>query len=211
MEQQITWLVLTVALNTLFTGLIIGFFVRRLESNLGRKDFEYQTKYAETYTKRGKALETLIQKIVIFENSVLYAAEMLQVFIISKGEIKVDNLESDIKALTPKLEDLQEFYKTNRHFLSNIVKERMSEISNNLTAIRVIVAYIGEEPMIKGNGPMMKLVPDGLMQYLPEGMDMEVPKGKRLDDPDVLLGKLRIEVQRYSEQLEKLYKLEFNL
>jgi hypothetical protein len=103
-----------------------------------------------------------------------------------------------------KFEDFEEFYKNNRHFLSDTVDERISEIPNNLASIRVVVSMVSDEPLLKS-------VPIHVMEYLPESIELVGFAGANMTEPAVLLGRLVIEVQNYSEELGKLYKLEAKL
>jgi hypothetical protein len=202
--DPIVLMILTVAVNTLFTGLIVSYFVRRLESKLGREDFKYQTKFTDIYSKRMKTLEQLIQKFVTFETALVSFSSGVQIQILSKGQYSDPHQESKIQIMKRKFEDFEEFYKNNRHFLSDTVDERISEIPNNLASIRVVVSMVSDEPLLKS-------VPIHVMEYLPESIELVGFAGANMTEPAVLLGRLVIEVQNYSEELGKLYKLEAKL
>ena len=69
MEQQITWLILTVILNALFTGVIVSYFNKRLEAKFAKQMFEDQLKFKMIHEKRIETLENLYKKFVVFNKT----------------------------------------------------------------------------------------------------------------------------------------------
>ena len=95
MEQQITWLILTVVLSALTTGVVVYVFQKRTEARYAKREFEDQLKFRELYLKRVKVLEELYQKFVAYKNSVLVLILHAKDCIKSKKKYKVKEYKVD--------------------------------------------------------------------------------------------------------------------
>ena len=86
MEEQVTWLILTVVLNALVTGVIVSYFNNKLASTLGRENFEHQTKFADLYAKRVKALEGIFERFLSLSEVLEQTAQNIQAYKIALSE-----------------------------------------------------------------------------------------------------------------------------
>jgi len=195
MEQQITWLILTVVLNALVTGTLIFYFQKRMETRFEQRSFEDQTKFKRLYEKRVEALETLYQKFIVFTDHLKEVIENSR-----RGE-QVDHEMYDIVRTqsTEKYKDLLHYFENNRLFLSDKTNEAVWKIiiSDGLLRSLVIGVFL--------DSTYRETVPYWFREQLPELFDSEATE-LELRNPDVYLQEIERIIKKQRRTIESLYK-----
>lgn len=200
MEQQITWLILTVVLNGLVTGIIVVWFGKRLESRLGRQNFEYQTKFTQVHAKRIETLEYLYLKFV--KAAKKFSSLMVEAF---EAYNTIYELEvSKHRDVELEIDDAGKYFLNNRLFLDAKTITEIEGVFDRQTLFRFLIKYI--EAYAKSPSPeQVEHIRYFITQlHLDENMDME----KELETGDLVAvvfnfaGIMANDVER----LEHLYK-----
>ena len=200
--DPIIFLILTVTLNGLVTGVLIFYFQRRIESKLGRQNFEHQTKFSDIYAKRVKALEDIFQKFIALESTLLAMYQNTQAFMELKP--KDQKPYADHKGVQAKFEVFQHSFEVNRLYLSEKAAEVVLGVFVMLVPVKALIGIIA-------SNPLMKSVPSAWMEMLPELGEMKGFEGADLTEPEILLKRLMKEVSMCGVRLENLYEDEVGL
>lgn len=201
--DPITLMLLTVTLNALVTGVIVYLFQKRIERTFAKENFEYQTKFADIYSKRIKASETIIHKYMAFENSMWLLTDSIRDYINSGVENEI-NFEEGNKDIMSKLAELREFYKNNRMFLSKYLSNSMNGALVYASLAQYAVSSVSKDPMIES-------VPSEWIELFPELPVIPEFEDEDLNKPEWFLYVVSIKLKNISEFLERVYRSEAEL
>ena len=202
MEQQITWLILTVVLNGLLTGIIVVWYGKRLESRLGRENFEHQTKFSKTYSQRVEVLETFYRKFLEF--SEIFCDDILTILPMGE-ESKMDVDVFFVRKLethAEKLLECQGYFKNNRLFLSAGNISEIEEILHRMdTYLILLIIIIGRVTRLGVDADIKDLAHDK------RDIDLKLSELKA-ENPNIptVLYQMTQEVNASTRILESLYK-----
>ena len=141
MEQQITWLILTVVLNALVTGVIVSYFNKRLETKFAKRLFEDQVKFQRTHQKRAETLEALYPKFRVFSDQL---NKLLENAFIEKNEFVADPEVLD--AIRKNFHSSKEYFEDNKIFLDTKEVYDIERIYISFWYIQQIIKFLYLDP-----------------------------------------------------------------
>jgi len=141
MDQQITLLFLTVALNALITGVIVSYFNKRLESRLSKQSYEHQVRFSTTFPKSLEVVATYNQKFHEYWDKFFDYSDNLSVEAEEGDSLSDDaatKLENEISEI---MNNLNKYLLANLIYLPTNSDIELTEIHETLQSLEYLRVY----------------------------------------------------------------------
>lgn len=200
--DQITLLILTVAINALVTGTIVFIFQKRIESNIAQKNFEHQIRFSKLYPKSLDVIEIYRQKLLHRRHAAFrYYTELS--FMFYRNEVDEKRFEESRRIALDASEEVE------RHISENIIyipDRFVSEVNE----INMKVRLLSTPDLIYELDADIEWKKHSFIETLMEATDA-IDQILYNNEPNgtialTLLSRMNDKYNEISERLEKIYK-----